>query len=402
MSSGGAGAPGFDQLRPPSPFLTEAHEQWRDRVRAFVSGAIEPHLDSWESAGTFPDALYESAANQGMLGVGFPERLGGHTEDADPYYRVVFAEELHRLGSGIVFADLATHWIGLPPVIQFGTPKLLEQVARPVLAGQRKIAFAVTEPTGGSDAAALQTRAEHRDGYWRVNGSKTLISGALRADYILTAVRTADTGGRGISLLLIDAASNGVARRAVPGLRWYNSNNGTIEFNDVEVPLERLIGEENRGFAGLARQFNIERLSSVAATLSMSRVAVAEAIAWSRSRQAFGKRLIDNQVVRHRLVELVQSIRAAYSYLDACIWRIQRGEPLIADVAMLKTLATQTLERCAREAMHLLGGQAYAGTSRIERIYREARIFALGGGTAEVLSDLAARQLGFDAEAVTR
>ncbi len=114
---------------------------------------------------------------QGLLGVGFPERLGGHTEDADPYYRVIFAEEMHRLGSGVVFADLATHWIGLPPVVQFGSEELLETVARPVLAGKRRIAFAVTEPSGGSDAGALRTRAERRDDHWLVNGSKTLISG---------------------------------------------------------------------------------------------------------------------------------------------------------------------------------------------------------------------------------
>ena len=111
----------FDGLRPPSPFMNEAHAQWRALVRDFVTREIEPNLDAWEASGTFPDALYESAARQGLLGIGFPERVGGHTENADPYYRVIFAEEMHRLGSGVVFADLATHWIGLPPVVQFGS-----------------------------------------------------------------------------------------------------------------------------------------------------------------------------------------------------------------------------------------------------------------------------------------
>ena len=127
----------------------------------------------------------------------------------------------------------------------------------------------------------------------------------------------------------------------------------------------------------------------------MSRAAVAEAIAWSRERQVFGKRLIDHQVVRHKLVDLVGGIRSTYTYLDQCIWRMQRGDTVVADIAMLKVQATRTLERCARDAMHLLGQHAYAGVSRIERIHREARIFALGGGTEEILSDLAARQLGF-------
>jgi acyl-CoA dehydrogenase len=385
----------FDGLRPPSPFMNDAHAQWRARVREFVVHDIEPHLAAWEAAGTFPDALFESAARKGLLGVGFPERVGGHMEDADPYYRVIFAEELHRPGSGVVFADLATHWVGLPPVVQFGTADLLEQVARPVLAGQRRIAFAVTEPSGGSDAGALQTRAERHADHWLVNGSKTLISGALRADHILAAVRTGGAGAGGISLLLIDAASPGIERRPVPGLQWYNASIGTIDFRDVHVPLERLIGVENRGFAGLAKQFNVERLSSIAATLAMSRAAVAEAIGWAQHREAFGKRLVEHQALRHKLVDLVRRIHAAYAYMDQCIWRLQSGDAAVAEIAMLKVQATRTLERCARDSMHVLGGQSYAGTTRVERIYREARIFAVGGGTEEILSDLAARQLGF-------
>jgi acyl-CoA dehydrogenase len=375
--------------------MTAAHDQWRAHVRQFVTQEIEPHLAAWEAAGTFPDALYESAARQGLLGVGFPERVGGHTEDADPYYRVIFAEELHRPGSGVVFADLATHWVGLPPVVQFGSEELLDLVARPVLQGRHRIAFAVTEPSGGSDAGAVQTRAERRDNHWLVNGSKTLISGALRADSILAAVRTGGGGAGGISLLLIDAQSAGIERRPVPGLQWYSASNGTIEFRDVRVPLDRLIGDENRGFAGLAKQFNVERLSGIAATLAMSRAAVAEAIEWAQRREAFGKRLVEHQALRHKLVDLVREIHATYAYMDLCIWRLQGGDAVVADIALLKVQATRTLERCARDAMHVLGGQAYAGSTRVERIYREARIFAIGGGTEEILNDLAARQLGF-------
>ena len=384
----------FDGLRPPSPWLTDAHREWRDRVRSFVVEEVEPHLDSWDAAGTFPDALYRTAARRGMLGVGFPVELGGHTPAADPWYRMLFAEELHRPGSGVVFADLATHWIALPPVVQFGSRELQESIARPVLAGERKMAFAVTEPGGGSDAGALQTQAQRRGDAWIVNGSKTLISGALRADDILTAVRTGGPGASGISLLLVDASSPGIERQVVAGLRWYNSSIGTIEFHDMLVPLDRLIGPQDRGFAALARQFNVERLSGIAATLAMSRTAVAEAIGWAQRREAFGRKLVEHQALRHKLVDLVRAIRASYAFLDQCVWRLQRGETVVADIAMLKVQATRTLERCAREAMHVLGGRAYAGPARLERIYREARIFALGGGTEEVLDDLAARQLG--------
>jgi len=160
------------------------------------------------------------------------------------------------------------------------------------------------------------------------------------------------------------------------------------------VPVARLIGEEHRGFASLGRQFNVERLSGIAAALAMSRTAVAEAIAWARQREAFGKKLVEHQVLRHKLVDMVRAIRIAYNGLDHCIWRLQCGDAATADIALLKVQATRTLERCARDAMHVLAGQAYAGSTRVERIYREARIFSIGGGTEEILDDLSARQLG--------
>ncbi len=394
---GRRGAPplDFDGLRPPAPWITPAHRAWRDQVRAFVDTHVAPHIAAWDAAGTFPDGLYRTAARDGILGLGFPEALGGHRPDADPGYRILAAEELHRLGTGVVFADLATHWIALPPVVTLGTQALHETVVRPVLAGERRIAFAVTEPAGGSDAAALTARAERRGDAWVVNGSKTLISGAMRADFLLTAVRTASAGAGGISLLLVDATTTGVTRHPVPGLAWYSASNGAIDFRDVVVPAERLIGVENRGFASLVPQFNLERLCGIAATLAMSRVCLAEAIAWCRTRQTFGQRVIDHQAVRHRLVDLVRLVHAAYAWLDQCVWRVQCGEMPVADIAMLKVQATRTLERSSRDSMHLLGGAAWTGGSRIERAYREARIFALGGGTEEILDDLTARQLKF-------
>jgi acyl-CoA dehydrogenase len=385
----------FDGLRPPSPFLTPEHDGWRQHVRRFVEAEIAPHLDAWDEAATFPDALYGKAAQAGILGMGFERDLGGTGEDIDLYHRIIFAEEFFRMGSGVVFADLATHWIGLPPIIAFGTPQMRETVARPILAGQKKIAFAVTEPSGGSDVGGFQTIAENRGNYYLVNGGKTLISGATRADYLLAAVRTGGPGVGGISLLLIDAHSPGITIAPVAGLSWYNRNNGSIQFKDVVVPVGNLIGPENRGFAGLANQFNIERFSGIAATLAMARTAIAEAIAFARMRHTFGQRLIDHQAMRHKIVNMIQQVHACYGYLDVLVWRFKQGETPVADLAMMKIQATNTLEHCARECLQVLGGRAYTGANRVERIFREARIFVIGGGSEEILRDLAGRQMGF-------
>lgn len=385
----------FDGLRPPSPFLTPEHDAWRAKLRAFVDGHIAPHLKDWDAASDFPDSLYIDAARDGISGMGFREDLGGTGEDVDLYHRIIFAEEFFRLGSGVVFADLATPWIALPPIINGGAPEMLDRVARPVLAGEKKIAFAVTEPGGGSDVSGFTTTAERRGDVFVVNGGKTLISGAMKADYLLTAVRTGGPGMGGLSMLLIETDRPGVTRGPVPGLQWYNRNNGWLQFDNVEVPVGNLIGVENRGFAGLASQFNIERFSGISATLAMARTCIAEAIAFARERQTFGKRLIDHQSMRHKIVEMIQRLKAAYAFLDILVWRFQRGEAPVADLALLKVQATTTLEHCARESLQVLGGRAYTGDNRVERIYREARIFVIGGGSEEILRDLAAKQMGF-------
>ena len=385
----------FDGLRPRTASIEKIHDEWRSKLRAFVDEHIAPDLDAWSEAGTFPDELYKKCAAAGLLGFGFPAELGGWDDEVDLYHRIIFAEEFHRHGSGVVFADIATLWIGLPPVANFGSAELLESVVRPVLAGEKKIAFAVTEPGGGSDVSGLETTAKLDGDSYVVNGGKTLISGAARADWILTVARTGGEGAKGLSLLLIDAASTGVSVKAVPGLSWYSASNGTIAFDSVRVPAANRIGDEGRAFSYLTEQFNIERFSGVAATLAMARTATADAIAWAQDRHTFGKRLIDHQVIRHKLVAMVREIRAAYGYLDQCVYRFENDELPIADLCMLKFHATGVLERISRDAMHVLGGQAYQGNHRIERIQRESRIFALGGGTEEILSDLAARQLGF-------
>jgi len=384
----------FDSLRPACTRLCSGHDAWRQRVRDFVDTDITPHLDDWEARGGFPDSLYLRAVERGILGLGFPPELGGTGENVDIHHRIILAEEMHRTGSGLVFADLATHWIGLPPVVSAGAESLRERIVRPVLAGRKRICFAVTEPSGGSDVANLRTRAEPRGSGWSLTGSKTLISGAMRADFALVIARTGDAGMRGLSLFVVDLDQPGVSRTPVPGLAWYNRNIGTLDFADATVPGEHLLGEENRGFATLAGQLDIERFSGIGAMLGLSRYCLTEAVMHCRQREAFGKALVEHQVLRHRLVEMHRAVRSCYCYLDYCVEQIARGNPAGADLALLKITASRTLDLCAGEAMQMLAGSAYLGGSRIERAYREARIFALAGGTGEILAEMAARQLG--------
>lgn len=386
---------GFDALRPPSPFMLPRHIAWRAQVREFIDAEVAPYLEAWDAAGTFPDELYQKAVGAGVFGMGFAPALGGAFEDADLYHRIILAEEFHRLGSGLVYADIATHWIALPPVITHGSDFLVQQVAGPVLRGERKMAFAVTEPSGGSDVASMQTQATRSGDTYLLNGTKALISSAMRADWALVIARTGGPGLSGLSVLLVDLAQPGVTRTPARGLGWYNKNIGTLKFENAVVPLANLIGTENQGFAVLGAQLNTERFSGIAAMLALARSAAAEAIAWAKQRQTFGKRLIDHQAIRHKLIDMVRRINVAYAYMDRCVWQFNTGKPPIADLALLKVEATEALEYCASTALHVVAGAAYDSASRLQRIAREARTFSIAGGTEEILKDLAARQLKF-------
>jgi len=384
----------FDSLRPPSPFMGDAHDAWRRSMRAFVDRELAPHVDAWEKAGRVPRDVFLKAAEFGLIGAGFPETYGGWSEGYDRFMGIVTSEELARLGAGGVSAALMVHGIGLPPILAIGSDDLKREIAPPVLRGEIQISLAITEPSGGSDVANLATRAEKRGDRYVVNGSKMFITGGMTSRYATTAVRTGGPGAGGVSLLLIDLESKGVTRTQLDKQGWWSSDTAALYFDDVEVPEDRLIGAENAGFIGIMMNFNGERLGMASGAAASARVCIEEAAAWAQQRRTFGKRLADHQVIRHKIAAMVQRVNATTAYLENCAWRVSRGDTPVADLSLLKVQATETLEFCAREASQILGGASYIQGSRVERIYREVRVNAIGGGSEEIMRDLAARQLG--------
>jgi acyl-CoA dehydrogenase len=384
----------FDSLRPPSPFMTESHDQWRQSLRTFVRKEIEPHIDEWERAGRLPKSLFRAAAEFGLLRMGYPEEFGGIKGGLDIFHSLVTSEELNRPGAGGVTASLMVHGIGLPPIVALASDEMKHRVIPSVLNGEKHIALAITEAGGGSDVANIRTRAVRDGDEYVVNGSKIYITGGMQADYLTTAVRTGGEGAGGISLLLIETDRKGVGRTPLEKMGWWASDTAAIYFDDVRVPAENLIGPENKGFIGIMLNFNSERLGMAAGATSLARACLEDAIAWAQERRTFGKRLADHQVVRHKIAEMLRKVNATQAYLEMCAWRVSQGETPVADLAMLKVQATQTLEFCAREAMQILGGAGFMRGPRVERIYREVRVNAIGGGSEEIMRDLAARQIG--------
>lgn len=383
----------FDDLRPPCPHMDDTHAEWRRSVRGFVDREIMPYVEEWEEAGRIPRDLYKKAKAAGMLGIGYPTEYGGEGTEFDRFHGIVTSEELARIGAGGVSSALMIHGIGLPPIMALGTEEMKQEIGRAVLSGDKQISLGITEPSAGSDVAQLKTKAVRDGNGWRVNGSKTYITGGMTSKWLTTAVRTGGEGMGGISLMLIDLESEGVSRTELPKQGWWASDTATIHFDDVFVPAEHLIGTENKGFYGIVANFNGERLGMAAGAAASARVCVEEAAAWAQERKTFGKRLADHQVIRHKIASMAQRVWATTTMLDTFAWHVQNGNTPVAELAMLKVQATETLEFCAREAMQILGGAGFIRGHRVERIYREVRVMAIGGGSEEIMRDLAARQL---------
>ena len=385
----------FDSLQLRSPFYTESHDQWRAQLRRFVDAEVAPNVDAWEEAGEVPLELWSKASEIGLLQIGYPEEFGGISEGVDIFHEIIASEELAKSGATGLSSSLTVHNIGLPPVVNHGPQGMKEEVVPQVLAGDKRISLGITEPGAGSDVASISTTATRDGDKYVVNGSKTFISGGTRADWLTTAVRTGSLGMGGVSLLLIPMSSEGVCVTKLDKKQgWWCSDTATIYFDNVRVPVCNLIGEENKGFLPIVDNFNKERLSLTALALGGAKACMEEAAAWAVDRKTFGQPLSKHQVIAHKFSDMLQRINATQAYMDMCAWQMEQGRLRVQDVSMLKVQATETIEFCAREAMQIMGGISYIRGCKSERLYREVRVLAIGGGSEEIMRDLSSRQLG--------
>jgi acyl-CoA dehydrogenase len=381
--------------------FTADHDSLRRSVRQFVDREVAPHVNGWDEAGTFPRELYTRVAELGLLGLGYPEDLGG--TEADLFMRLVVTQEFARTGAGGLCASLFSHNIGLPPVVAKGSAELQQRVVPPVLRGERISALAITEPGGGSDVAAIRTTAVRDGADYVVTGEKVFITSGMRAEVITLAVRTdpANQGAGGVSLLLVEVPPEGLpglSRSELKKTGWWMSDTAHLRFDGVRVPAANLIGQEGKGFRAIMENFNGERLMMSALATAFAQVCVDEALDWARQRQTFGAPLIERQVIRHKLVDMQMRVNASQAWLMGLCQRIEAGDVspgLVADLCMLKNHSTQAMQFCADQAVQILGGMGFMRGTKAERIYREVKVMMIGGGAEEIMKELAARQLGF-------
>ncbi|KAL1966427.1 hypothetical protein VTN77DRAFT_4569 [Rasamsonia byssochlamydoides] len=397
-----------------SPYFNETHAALREEVRQWVESEIEPYVTEWDEAKQVPDHIYKQMGERGylagLLGVHYPVHLTKNRvksvppEKWDLFHEMLLTDEISRAASGgLVWNLIGGFGIGCPPVVRFGKKSLVERIVPGILAGDKRICLAITEPDAGSDVANITCEAKLTpDGkYYIVNGEKKWITNGVWADYFTTAVRTGGPGMNGISVLLIERERGGVSTRRMDCQGVWSSGTTYVTFEDVKVPVENLLGKENQGFKVIMMNFNHERIGIVIQCLRFARVCYEESVKYAHKRRTFGKRLIDHPVIRMKLAHMARQIEASYNWLENIIYQCQSMDETEAmlklggAIAGLKAQSTTTFEFCAREASQIFGGLSYSRGGqggKIERLYRDVRAYAIPGGSEEIMLDLSMRQ----------
>lgn len=383
------------------PFRTPERHALAAAVRGFTEDHIAPHIDGWEAAGEMPLDLQKQAAALGLLGVGFPEEIGGSGGDAVDM-TVIIEQILAGGGTGGVVAGMLTHGIATPHIADealrrraagdgVGADHLLDRFVRPVLAGEAIASLGVTEPDGGSDVGNLRTRAERDGSEVVINGAKTYITSATRADHVVVAARTGADGAGGISLIVVPSDSPGFqVTRKLDKMGWRCSDTAELSLTDVRVPAANVLGFD-QGFASLARHFVTERLTLAVTGYATGQRCLDLATGWVKERETFGKPLAARQVVRHMLAEMHRQVDVARVYARDVAARHAAGEEVVLPALMAKQTGVAAGEYVADRAVQLFGGAGYMTGTEVERHYRDVRILGIGGGATEVMTDLATR-----------
>lgn len=398
-----------------STYYDESHVAFRKEVREWVEEYIIPNVEDWEEEGAIDPSLFKSAGERGYLagGCGLPQFPVKYTdkriksvspEKFDPFHEFIMVDEICRAGSGsVIWFLLGGFTIGLPPLFTFGNEALKQRILPQLFSGEKRICLCITEPDAGSDVANLTTMAEKTpDGkHYIVNGVKKWITNGIWADFFTVAVRTGGKGNGGVSALLIEKTMPGVNVRKMTTQGMRQSGTTYITFEDVKVPVENLLGNENEGFKVIMNNFNHERLTIIMQANRFSRVLYEEAVKYAHKRKTFGKKLVDHDVIRNKLANMAIRVEGVHNWLENLVYQtkiMSHEESMLrlgGAIAGCKALATQTMELCAREASQIFGGLAYTRGGQggtVERLYREVRAYAIPGGSEEIMLDLAMRQ----------
>ncbi|MCB1397864.1 MAG: acyl-CoA dehydrogenase family protein [Rhodobacteraceae bacterium] len=385
---------GFDKLSDSALFLSDEHRALRDQLRRFVNAEIKPHALAWEEAGATPRALLRQMGALGFLGIRYPEELGG--SGLDELASVLLAEELGRSTfAGVAITVLVHTDMASVHIVNAGTEAQKRAWIPRVCTGEAIVAVAVTEPGAGSDVKGIRTTARRQGDHYVLNGAKTFITNGVLADVYCVAARTGGGGGSsGVTMFLVEKGTPGfTVSRALDKHGWRSSDTAELSFADCAVPVENVLGAEGRGFYEIMKNFQNERLVLGAMAMGESQAALAMTLDYVRQRAAFGATLWDKQAVRQRLAMLAARVEAARALIYATAHRLGQGEELVREVSMIKALCGELVNEVMYACVQFHGGMGFMRESAIERMSRDARVQAIGGGATEVMLEEVAKRL---------
>ena len=374
-----------------SIYDTPEHELLRDQVARFIAREVEPHGQQWEEQGFVPREVLRRMGAAGMLGLMFEPEYGGG--GADALTNLVFAEALSQSTfAGFIITVLVHTDMAGPHLHHAGSAAQKDRYLRQVTAGEKVCAVAITEPGAGSDVAGIRTSARRVGDHWVLNGSKMFITNGVHADLYFVAAKSGP-GKREVSMFIVEKDTPGFSvGRALKKSGWLSSDTAELVFDSVRIPAANLLGEEGKGFYSVMKNFQTERIALAAMAVGHCQQALKLTLDYVRQRQAFGGPLWDQQVIRQRLSMLDARTRAARQFMYHCAWRVTQGHEIVQDVSMLKALTGELVNEVVQACQQFHGGMGYIRETAIERLWRDARVLAIGGGATEVMLEEVAKR----------
>jgi len=376
-----------------SLYFTEEHEFFRKSFQDFLKKEVVPHIDTWEQTGTIDRFIWEKFGEMGYFGLATPEAYGGM--DLDIFYTIIFIEELQKINSGGFAAAIWAHeYLAMTHLNKEANEAQKQKYLVPSVTGEKIGCLCITEPFGGSDVGGMRTTAVKKGDTYVINGSKTFITNGVYSDYLIVAAKTSpELGNKGISIFVMDRDLPGISATKLDKLGWRASDTAEIAFDNVVIPAENLMGEENLGFPYIMQHFALERLIMGVNAHARSEWALEYAIGYMKERTAFGKPISKFQALRHKVADLASEVEMAKTFNYVTAKRLDDGEYVVKEATMSKLLSTKIADQVAYDCVQLLGGYGYMEEYPLARNLRDSRLGPIGGGTSEILREIISKMV---------
>lgn len=374
-------------------FFSEEHQLFRESLREFLQKEVVPHIEKWEQTGDIDRFIWTKMGEMGYFGLAAPEEYGGL--DLDIFYTVIFLEELQRINSGGFAAAMWAHaYLAMTHLKVEGSPAIKEKYLTPSILGEQIGCLCITEPFGGSDVAGMRSTAVLKGDHYVLNGSKTFITNGVYSDYLIVAAKTTpEKGNKGLSIFVIDREAEGVSATKLDKLGWRASDTGEIAFSNVKIPVENLLGEEDRGFSYIMQHFALERLIMGVNAHARAEYALEYTLGYMSERTAFGKTIDKFQALRHTVAEMASEVEMVKSFNYAIANNLNNGDYVVKEASMSKLLATKIADEVIYKCLQMLGGYGYMEDYPLARMFRDSRLGPIGGGTSEILKEIIAKMV---------